>query len=153
MTEYALYCLTERCVGCGACVVACLDQNDLEPETGEQSFRRLIQLESDDPAAPPISYVSLGCRHCRDAACLKACPSGAIRREPRFGAVLIDEDKCLACGECVNACPEQAVVMIGPGRPGKCDLCHERLEAGLKPACVKVCPFQALVWSGGPSSE
>ena len=152
MSEFAIYCLTDRCVGCGACVVACLDQNDLDPENGGQSFRRLIQMESDDPAAPPVSYVSRGCRHCRDAACLPACPNGAIRREARFGAVLIDEDECLTCGNCVQVCPAQAVALDSLGRPAKCDLCYERLEAGLKPACVKVCPFQALVWSVGPAS-
>ena len=152
MSEFTINCLAERCVGCGACVVACLDQNDLDPENGERSFRRLIQIESDDPAAPPVGYVSLGCRHCRDAACLKACPGGAIRREARFGAVLIDADQCLACGQCVSACPVQALVMNSGGRPAKCDLCYERLEAGLKPACVKVCPFTALVRSGVPSS-
>lgn len=146
MSQFAIYCLTDRCVGCGACVVACLDQNDLEPDCGDHSYRRLIQQESSDPAAPPVSYISLGCRHCRDGACLQACPNGAIWQEPRFGAVLVDGDKCLACGNCLRACPAQALHMNSQGRPGKCDLCYERLKAGLKPACVKVCPFQALIW-------
>lgn len=150
MNEFALHCLADRCVGCGACVVACLDQNDLEPENGDQSFCRLIQLESEDPAEPPVSYRSMSCRHCRDSACLDACRSDAIYRDPQFGAVLIAEEKCQACGSCVRACPVQAVAVNRQGTAAKCDLCHERLKVGLKPACVKACPFQALAW--GPVS-
>ncbi|MDR1922197.1 MAG: 4Fe-4S dicluster domain-containing protein [Candidatus Adiutrix sp.] len=144
MSEFALKCLSDRCVGCAACVAACYDQNDLEPEKGDQPLRRLIQIESDDPASPPISYVSSACRHCLESPCLKVCPHAAIYRDERFGAVLIDRDKCLGCGTCAQACPFEAPVLNRQGLMTKCDLCYERLQAGLKPACVKVCPYQAL---------
>ncbi|MDR1657338.1 MAG: 4Fe-4S binding protein [Deltaproteobacteria bacterium] len=141
--EFSLSCLTERC---GACVVACLDQNEMEPENGDQPFCRIIRQASDEPAKPPVSYQSVGCRHCQDCICLNVCPSQAFYRNSQFGAVLIDDDKCQACGRCIRACPIKAVTLSRHKRAVKCDLFHKRFKTGLKPTCVKACPFKALVW-------
>ncbi len=135
-----------RCVGCGACVVACQDQNDLFPEQGLPAFRRVYQAESEGPSGPIIRYLSLGCRHCEDSPCLTGCPTGAIYRDEPTGAVLVDRDRCIGCHSCALACPFGVPRYDAEDLMRKCDLCSERLKAGLKQACVKACPFGALRW-------
>jgi anaerobic dimethyl sulfoxide reductase subunit B (iron-sulfur subunit) len=79
---------------------------------------------------------------------MKACPSGAISKEARFGAVLIDQTKCIGCKCCAAACPYGAPTFDeGKKKMDKCTLCIHRLEAGLPPACVRTCMGYAL-WHG-----
>ncbi len=132
-----------RCVGCGACVVACQDQNDLYPEQGKPALRRIYQVEHDGRETV-IQYFSAGCRHCDDSPCLIGCPTGAIYRDDVTSAVRINRDRCIGCHSCALACPFGVPRYDREDKMYKCYLCSERVEAGLKPACVKVCPFGAL---------
>lgn len=134
----------ERCVGCGACAVACMDQNDLLPERGETSCRRIYQMEYTDERDAVIQYLSAGCQHCDDSPCLIACPTGAIYRDERSGATLVDRDRCIGCHSCALACPFGTPRYDADDRMLKCNLCAGRVEAGMDPACVKACAFGAL---------
>lgn len=130
------------CCGCQACVVACQDRNDLPPDTG--AFRRIRAAESGPPDKVELGFVSLACDHCLDPPCLLACPSGAVHRHQPSGLVLIDEESCVGCHNCALACPFGAPLLVARSGMAKCDLCRSRLEEGLKPACVSVCPTGAL---------
>jgi len=84
------------------------------------------------------------CKHCENAGCLEACPTGSIVRT-EFGGVFIQPDVCNGCGYCVIACPF-GVVDRRPddGRAFKCTFCYDRQKAGLKPACATVCPTESI---------
>ena len=96
-------------------------------------------------------FMSDVCKHCTNAGCLDACPTGALIRT-EFGSVVLQPDVCNGCGYCVPACPF-GVVDRDPsdGRAGKCTLCYDRLEDGLEPACAKACPTDSIQF--GPYDE
>lgn len=146
MMEKTIVLSIEKCVGCGACVVACQDQNDIYPEKGQPALRRIYQMEDKGEEVPYIQYVSAGCRHCDNSPCLIGCPTGAIYRDEKTRAICIDRDRCIGCHSCALACPFGVPRYDGDDRMYKCDMCTERVQAGLKPACVKVCPFGALTY-------
>jgi len=132
-----------RCVGCGACVLACRLENHW-PEG--VSWRRVLPLNLDRFAGGPTYHFSLACHHCDHPACLTACPTGAYEKRTD-GVVLLRAELCLGCHYCEMACPfgapsydEAAGVMT------KCDLCAHRVDAGLRPACVTACPTEALLF-------
>ena len=50
-------------------------------------------------------YLSISCNHCNQPVCVEVCPEGIIYKEDKFGAVLVDNEKCISCGECQAACP------------------------------------------------
>ena len=142
--EKVLYLDVERCVGCGACVVTCMDQNDIFPEQGQPAFRNIFQVEDGKYPDSSIHYLSIGCMHCEDSPCVIACPTGAISRDSVTKAVVVDQSLCIGCHSCALACPFGVPRFDREGKMQKCNLCAERVEAGLQPACVKVCPVQAL---------
>ena len=96
-------------------------------------------------------FMSDVCKHCTNAGCLDACPTGALIRT-EFETVVLQADVCNGCGYCVPACPF-GVVDRAPedGRAGKCTLCYDRLEDGLEPACAKACPTDSIQF--GPYDE
>lgn len=129
----------------------------------KETWRR-VQFFEFGTRAPNVEVVpmSMSCNHCADPACVKVCPVKAISKETEFGAVIVDSDKCIGCGACARACPWGAPQYFEPldktamGTPEhphmtKCDMCVDRLRAGLKPACVASCPGRAL--ECGPLEE
>jgi anaerobic dimethyl sulfoxide reductase subunit B len=149
--SYALRLDLDRCVGCMACAVACMDQNDLEASGEQTAWRQVFVVESGSYPEARIRYVSLACMHCADAPCLAACPAGAISRSPATGAVVVDAARCIGCHSCSIACPFGIPRFGRDGAMQKCDLCSARIEQGLEPACVRVCPNKALDY-GNPNT-
>ena len=101
-----------------------------------------------------LHFLAIPCYHCARPVCLRACPNGAIFKEEKFGAVLIDLKKCTGQRKCWKACPYGAIVYASDekgARAGKCTLCIDRLEEGKKPLCVLSCSMRALEF--GPLDE
>jgi formate dehydrogenase iron-sulfur subunit len=96
-------------------------------------------------------FMSDVCKHCTNAGCLDACPTGALIRT-EFETVVLQADVCNGCGYCVPACPFGVVARDHEdGRAAKCTLCYDRLEDGLEPACAKSCPTDSIQF--GPYDE
>lgn len=133
----------EKCTACGACAVACMDQNDIDPMRGDPMLRWVKICEPETPKGI-IRYLSVSCRHCSDAPCIRACPQQCIRRDA-LGFVVSDPDRCIGCRSCRRACPYGIPAFQKDGKMRKCDGCTVRVKNGLQPACVRICPSGALV--------
>jgi Fe-S-cluster-containing dehydrogenase component len=130
-----------RCSGCMACVVACLDENDL---SGGHSFRSVIRQELLVDGDDQIRFISLACFHCGEAPCLTVCPRNAIYKNEANGLVLVDPGYCIGCRACLLVCPFGAPQYSGGGIMQKCHMCYHRLQYSMEPACVRICPTRAL---------
>lgn len=137
-----LVCDIDKCSACGACVIACMDQNDIDTERGDMPRRRAVEYEL--PESDTIVWASMTCVHCGDAPCVVACPTGCMYKDEETGFTLYDKDKCIGCHSCAVACPYGAPCFDGEGKIYKCDGCVDRRRAGMEPACVLVCPADAL---------
>lgn len=134
----------EKCIACGACAVACLDQNDIDVTKGETSLRTVFSMEEDSGGAVEYRCLSIACMHCDNAPCIKSCPTGCLRKDETTGLVVYDNSSCIGCHSCSLACPFGAPHFNKLGKMVKCDGCAVRLQNGLQPACVRVCPTEAL---------
>ena len=129
-----------RCTACGACAIGCMDQNDIDIEGGDCPLRLVFACESDDATA----YVSMACMHCENAPCVRACPTGCLSKDLETGLTVYDRDLCIGCHSCAMACPFGAPSFDKEGKMRKCDGCITRLQHGMEPACVRLCPTGAL---------
>ncbi|MCD8331378.1 MAG: 4Fe-4S dicluster domain-containing protein [Oscillospiraceae bacterium] len=133
----------DRCVACGACAVACMDQNDISLKDGEKPFRSVVAVERPGDPKREITYLSMGCMHCANAPCIPACPVGCLKKN-EMGLTVYDTSACIGCHSCAMACPFGAPTFHPDGKMAKCDGCQLRLEHGMLPACVRACPTGAL---------
>lgn len=136
------------CVGCGACYEACKEANNL-PKTSDDFLKdslsdktyTIVEKRGD-------YYVRKLCRHCIEPSCQSVCPVGAFSRTEE-GAVLYDENKCMGCRYCMQACPFQIPRYewgsLNP-RVQKCILCYHRIKDGLPTACAEACPTGATIF-------
>ncbi len=142
MKKYTLHLNSRRCIGCQGCLVHCKTNKELPvgPMLCEIDHSPL------QPAGriPKTEFVFTTCRHCDDPLCVPACPTGAmVQRED--GIVYIAAEQCIGCMACRTVCPWQIPVHNPEtGIAAKCDMCMDRIDAGLQPACVTKCTTHAL---------
>lgn len=141
-----------KCIGCHACTVACKSEHDV-PLGVNRTWVKQVE-KGEFPNSRRIFSV-LRCNHCTDAPCVEICPVEAlyIRQD---GIVDFNNDRCIGCKSCMQACPYDALY-IDPDThtAAKCNYCAHRVDIGLEPACVNVCPEHAII-SGDmddPNSE
>ena len=122
------------------------------PAAGSSSGNGRSGEDDGEPAMPPLQapyqsgwlMLSDVCKHCVNAPCLEACPTGALFRT-EFDTVVVQQDICNGCGYCVPACPFGVVDLDDDdGKAHKCTLCYDRLKGGLEPACSKACPTDSI---------
>ncbi|WP_045515992.1 4Fe-4S dicluster domain-containing protein [Neobacillus niacini] len=164
-TEYVKFVDVTKCDGCRACMVACKNWNDLPAEPQDflgsaQSHAKttadtwnVLQYIEHENSKGNLDYLfrHSACFHCTDAACEKVCPENAISYTD-FGTVVIDHEKCVGCGYCVNNCPFEVISLkeyVDKNgdkyrKANKCTMCTDRLEEGLQPACVTTCHTGAM---------
>ncbi|MDZ7679556.1 MAG: 4Fe-4S dicluster domain-containing protein [Acidimicrobiales bacterium] len=132
-----------RCIGCHACTAACKAENHVPLGVYRDWVEEYVQ--GTYPDARPV-FVPKLCNHCTDPGCMRACPTGAIFRRSD-GIVDLDHSMCIGCRACNQACPYGAT-FVDPVRhtADKCNLCAHRVDEGLRPACVDVCPSQCRVF-------
>ena len=167
---YGFFTDTSVCIGCKACEVACKQWNMLsgnEPSFID-GFDNTGQLDSQNwryvQMIDNVPDVTLGtgqgkawlmmsdvCKHCQHASCMDVCPTGAIIRT-EFDTVIIQQDVCNGCRNCISACPYSVIGMDEEAHVArKCTLCYDRLKDGMEPACAKACPTQSIQF--GPLDE
>lgn len=136
-----VYAKEELCLNCRLCEAYCRTAHSKSKDILKAHLR-------ENP--PPVSRISVAgdnmdsvavnCRHCDNPACVAACITGAMQKNPETGLVFCDESRCIGCMTCLAVCP---VGCISAGETAvKCDLCQGETE----PACVKNCPNKALVY-------
>jgi formate dehydrogenase iron-sulfur subunit len=178
------------CIGCKACEVACKQWNELPSDgfdfTGDSydntshlsgtTWRHVAFVEQmslgNDGLNDRWLMLSDVCKHCANAGCMEACPTGAIVRN-EFGSVFVQPDVCNGCGYCVVSCPfgvidliekfdphgklynlatlredrleeRQTALQATGGVAAKCTLCYDRQRLGIEPACAKACPTESI---------
>lgn len=140
--QHGFYFNADHCISCHACEAACSEKNDLPPHI---AFRSVGYVEGGSYPAYQRLNISMACNHCDDPVCLKGCPTRAYTKFAEYGAVLQDPDICFGCGYCTWVCPYNAPQLdTQAGHVSKCNMCVDRLEVGLKPACAAACLAGAL---------
>lgn len=152
MNQHGFFIDLSRCTGCNSCTVSCKQWHDIPP--GPAKPMRVYQWETGVFPEIELRMLPIMCYHCENPVCVEACPNKAIHKEEKYGAVLVDPDKCQGTRKCWIACPYGAP-QYESDEPGtkmlKCDMCIDRLEEGLKPICVLSCSMRALEF--GPLDE
>lgn len=135
--RYAFVIELDRCIDCEACMIACEVENQV-PLGKHRNWVKVAPLQGNFPSLVQ-DYLPGNCMHCENPPCVQVCPTGASYQRAD-GLVLIDQDKCIGCQFCVEACPYGARY-LDPTRSvvDKCTACVHRLDAGQPPACVETC--------------
>jgi Fe-S-cluster-containing dehydrogenase component/formate-dependent nitrite reductase membrane component NrfD len=132
----------DRCIGCHACTVACKEEHQVPVGV----FRTWVKhIEKGEFPHTSRHFGVMRCNHCDNSPCTEICPTSALYRRAD-GIVDFDNRRCIGCKACMQACPYDALY-IDPNNntAAKCNFCAHRVERNLEPACVIVCPTQAIL--------
>lgn len=165
--RYAMGIQVNKCIGCGRCVSACKNENNVprDPfyfrtwiERYVVSTDNAVKVDSPDGGIdgfPEMKdklsilrsfFIPKLCNHCENPPCVQVCPVGATFSS-KEGVVLVDKDYCIGCRYCIQACPYGARFLNPQTKTAdKCTFCYHRLAKGLVPACVEVCPTKARIF-------
>lgn len=141
MARYAMVIDTVTCVGCMDCVAACMTENSVP--AGFDRDWIAYDTRGEYPTLT-MEIRSERCNHCANPPCVYCCPSGASHVHERGGVVLVTAKDCVGCKACIAACPYDARFIHPEGYADKCTFCIHRVEKGLDPACVSVCPTHCM---------
>jgi len=143
MPTYAWVIDQTTCIGCHACTTACKAENDV-PLGVNRTWVKYVETGTFPETSRQMAV--LRCNHCADAPCVEICPTRAMFQRPD-GIVDFDASRCIGCKACLQACPYDAI-FIDPGdhTAEKCNFCSHRVDQGLLPSCVVVCPTQSLTF-------
>lgn len=140
--KYGFVIDNRKCIGCHACTTACKSEHEVPVGVNRTWVK---QVEKGTFPDTRRLFSVMRCNHCTDAPCVEICPTEAlfIRKD---GIVDFDKDRCIACKSCMQACPYDALY-IDPQThtAAKCNYCAHRIDVGLEPACVNVCPEEAII--------
>jgi Fe-S-cluster-containing dehydrogenase component len=130
------------CIGCHACSTACKSENQV-PVGVQRTYVKYVDVGRFPQARRAFQVTR--CNQCAEPPCVFACPTAAMHQRPD-GIVDFDKRVCIGCKACIAACPYDAI-FINPedSSAEKCNFCAHRLDVGLEPACVVVCPTEAIV--------
>lgn len=142
MNKYMIYLNGKRCIGCHGCEIHCKANKNLPvgPQLCEIDHSEMVTVKS----VSKTEFFFRSCYHCEEPFCVPICPTDAmIKRED--GIVYIDQEKCIGCMACAGACP-WTIPQMNPDtkKAVKCDYCMDRVDAGMRPACVTKCTTHAL---------
>ncbi len=142
MTNYGFIIDNRKCIGCHACTVACKAEHEV-PIGVNRTWVKYIE-KGEFPDTQRAFHV-MRCNHCADAPCVAACPVTALYiRED--GIVDFNWDRCIGCKACMQACPYDALYIDPESHTAaKCNYCSHRVDVGLEPSCVQVCPEHAII--------
>ena len=131
-----------RCIGCHACTTACKSENEV-PLSVTRTYVKYVDVGTYPEARRNFQVTR--CNQCDDPPCVAACPTSAMHRRPD-GIVDFDKSVCIGCKACMAACPYDAIFINPEDHSAeKCNFCAHRLDMGLEPACVVVCPAEAIL--------
>lgn len=163
----------DRCIGCWTCAVACKEENNQPEGVWWNHILTVGGEELDTPAGEwpelELAYQPVNCFHCENPPCVRVCPVGATYQRDD-GIVMMDYDRCIGCRYCMVSCPYSVRVFnweeptqippaegtfhVGAAEKGprpkgvveKCDFCYHRVDDGLQPFCIEVCPARARIF-------
>ncbi len=139
MFGHEFYIDPSRCIGCRSCLQAC---EECETHRGKS----MINFDYIDRPST-ISTIAIVCMHCDEPTCAQVCPADAIKKGEDGVVHSSLKPRCIACNNCVLACPFGIPKMMEPEQQMmKCDMCYDRTSVGKRPMCATVCPSQALAY-------
>ena len=131
-----------KCIGCHACTVACKSEHDVPVGVNRTWVK---QTEKGTFPNTRRVFSVTRCNHCTDAPCVSICPTEALFKRDD-GIVDFNNDRCIGCKSCMQACPYDALYIDPETKTAaKCNYCAHRTDIGLEPACVNICPEQAII--------
>ena len=140
--NYGFVIDNRMCIGCHACTVACKSEHDVPIGVNRTHVK---YIEKGEFPKSTREFSVHRCNHCADAPCVEICPTTALYTRAD-GIVDFDNDRCIGCKSCMQACPYDALY-IDPetNTAAKCNYCAHKIDGGYEPACVIVCPVEAII--------